>query len=100
MHVTEWLKYIEKYAKENVLKFLVGNKSDLEDNRAISQTEANNFAEEHNLPYIETSAKEGFNIDELFEETLKKYLKGLTFQKEEKNIKLNQVNNNENGCCN
>jgi hypothetical protein len=26
-------------------------------------------------------------------------LKGMTFQKEEKNIKLNQVNNNEKGCC-
>ena len=99
MHVTDWLKYIEKYAKENVLKFLVGNKSDLVDNRAISQIEANNFAEEHNLPYIETSAKEGVNIDELFEESINKYLKGMTFQKEEKNIKLNQVNNNEKGCC-
>ena len=99
MHVTDWLKYIEKYAKENVLKFLVGNKSDLVDNRVISQIEANNFAEEHNLPYIETSAKEGVNIDELFEESINKYLKGMTFQKEEKNIKLNQVNNNEKGCC-
>ena len=99
MHVTDWLKYIEKYAKENVLKFLVGNKSDLVDNRAISQIEANIFAEEHNLPYIETSAKEGVNIDELFEESINKYLKGMAFQKEEKNIKLNQVNNNEKGCC-
>ena len=52
------------------------------------------------MPYIETSAKEGVNIDELFEESLKKYLKGLSFQQEEKNIKLNQVNNSENGCCN
>ena len=52
--MTEWLKHIEKYAKENVLKFLVGNKTDLEEQRVIQKEEANKFAEEHNLPYIET----------------------------------------------
>ena len=72
--MTEWLKHIEKYAKENVLKFLVGNKTDLEEQRVIQKEEANKFAEEHNLPYIETSAKEGFNIEELFDKSLDKYL--------------------------
>ena len=42
----------------------------------ISKKEADDFAEEHNLPYIETSAKEGINIEELFESSLNKYLKG------------------------
>ena len=70
MHVTEWLKNIEKYAKENVYKFLVGNKSDLTENRVIQTEEASKFAEEHNLPYIETSAKDGINIDELFDKSL------------------------------
>ena len=83
-----------------MLKFLVGNKSDLVDNRVVSREEADNFAKEHNLPYIETSAKEGVNIEELFENSLNKYLIGINFKSQEKNIKLEQINNkNENGCC-
>ena len=62
LHVTEWLKHIEKYAKENVLKFLVGNKLDLSDKRVIKKEDIEKYAEEHNLPYIETSANEGVNI--------------------------------------
>ena len=99
LHVTEWLKQIEKHAKENVLKFLVGNKTDLIDNRVINKEDANKFAQEHDLPYIETSAKEGVNIEELFDNSLNKYLKGISFQNEEKNIKLNTVTSTENGCC-
>ena len=77
----------------------MGNKSDLVDNRVISKEEADKFAEEHNLPYIETSAKEGVNIDELFDNSINKYLNGIHFKIEEKNITLEQANNSEKGCC-
>ena len=97
--MTEWLKHIEKYAKENVLKFLVGNKTDLEEQRVIQKEEANKFAEEHNLPYIETSAKEGFNIEELFDKSLDKYLIGINFKNEDKNIKLDENQSSQGGCC-
>ena len=95
MHVTEWLKNIEKYAKENVYKFLVGNKSDLTENRVIQTEEA----EEHNLSYIETSAKDGINIDELFDESIDKFLKGINSNSEEKNIKLEEINKGQSACC-
>jgi GTPase SAR1 family protein len=97
--VTEWLKNIEKYAKENVYKFLVGNKSDLTENRVIQTEEASKFAEEHNLPYIETSAKDGINIDELFDESIDKFLKGINSNNEEKNIKLEEINKGQGACC-
>ena len=99
MHVTDWLKNIEKYAKENVFKFLVGNKSDLTENRAIKTEEACKFAEEHNLPYIETSAKDGINIDELFDQSLDKFLKWINFNNEETNIKLEEINKGQSACC-
>ena len=67
-----------------MLKFLVGNKVDLEDKRIINKEEANKFAEEHNLPYIETSAKDGINIEELFDKSLDKYLVGINIKNEEK----------------
>ena len=99
MHVTEWLKHIEKYANKNVLIFLVGNKLDLSDKRVIDKKNIENFAEEQNLPYIETSAKEGINIEELFNNSINQYLNGIHFQNAEKNIKLEQANTNEKGGC-
>ena len=65
INITEWLKQIGKHAKENVFMFLVGNKSDLVDERKVTYEEAKQYADEHELPYIETSAKEGININEI-----------------------------------
>ena len=99
--ITEWLKQIEKHAKENVLKFLVGNKSDLVEERMVSFDEAKQYAEEHELPYIETSAKEGININELFDSSIKSFLNNSKSFGGEKNIKLNSQNttSSEKGIC-
>ena len=100
--ITEWLKQIEKHAKENVFKFLVGNKSDLIDERKVTYEEAKQYADEHDLPYIETSAKEGININELFDSSIKTFLSMTKSFGGEKNIKLNSQNTNSserNSCC-
>lgn len=41
---------------------LVGNKSDLERSRVISESRARSVAEKYNLPYIEASAATGQNV--------------------------------------
>lgn len=46
---------------------LAGNKCDLPDHE-VDRAEAEEFARENNLFYMETSAKTGENIKELFEE--------------------------------
>lgn len=46
---------------------LVGNKSDLTRNRAITVHEATAFAKEKGVGYIEASAALGNNISEAFE---------------------------------
>ena len=100
--ITEWLKQIEKHAKENVFKFLVGNKSDLVDERQVSYDEAKQYADEHELPYIETSAKEGININELFDNSIKSFLTNTKYFGGDKNIKLNSQSTNSSertACC-
>ena len=45
---------------------LVGNKSDLSASREVSQDEAEGFASQHGLIYVETSAKTSDNVDLCF----------------------------------
>ncbi|MEX2682711.1 MAG: Rab family GTPase, partial [Candidatus Sigynarchaeota archaeon] len=45
---------------------LLGNKNDLVDQRAISELEAKSMAATLNVPYFETSAKTGENVDKVF----------------------------------
>ena len=51
---------------KNILICLIGNKIDLENKREVSYEEGKNFAEEKDLLFFETSAKEGNNIQEIF----------------------------------
>ncbi len=51
---------------KNILICLIGNKIDLENKREVSYEEGKNFAEENDLLFFETSAKEGNNIQEIF----------------------------------
>lgn len=50
----------------NLIISLVGNKSDLVDERTIPEDEASSYAQELDLLYFETSAKENINVEELF----------------------------------
>ncbi|VDM19345.1 unnamed protein product [Wuchereria bancrofti] len=45
---------------------LVGNKSDLTNERSVMQLHAQQRAEQWNVPYIETSAKNRINVDKVF----------------------------------
>jgi len=46
---------------------LVANKIDLDKNRVVSREEVDALAKSYNIPFIETSAKNRDNVDEVFE---------------------------------
>jgi GTPase SAR1 family protein len=58
---------IYKHADPSIAKVLVGNKIDLEEERAISKAEATKLAQEHGMDYFETSARDNINIKELMQ---------------------------------
>ncbi|MGC9780345.1 MAG: GTP-binding protein [Candidatus Heimdallarchaeota archaeon] len=65
-----WLKQIRQNAG-NVPVVLVGNKIDIADQRKVSSEEAQTFATKKNLIYLETSAKTGVRVPDLFEGLVK-----------------------------
>jgi len=64
-NVKNWVDSIENYAKEDIQKVLIGNKIDLVDQRKVSNNEAQTLADEHDIPYFETSAKLDQNVSEV-----------------------------------
>jgi GTPase SAR1 family protein len=66
-HVENWLNEIDIHAAENVSIILVGNKSDLEEHRAVSRSRGEELAISHGIPFIETSAKTADNVAAAFD---------------------------------
>ena len=64
--LTTWISDVHQLCDPNCVMHLIGNKLDLANEREVSFTEASDFATAHNMKYIETSAKEGDNINEAF----------------------------------
>lgn len=65
LNITEWLQEISDKASPGVLTMLIGNKCDCAD-RAVDYNRARKFAESHNLPFLEASAKHNVNVDRIF----------------------------------
>ena len=75
-HAETWLNELKAQANPNVKIFLVGNKSDLEDERVVSKEDGERFREEKNLDkFIETSAKTGENARNVLLEAAKMLFK-------------------------
>lgn len=72
--VSNLIKSFKIKSKVNSKIILIGNKSDLEDSRLVNFGEASELAKSENISYIETSAKNGYNIDEAFETLVKQCL--------------------------
>lgn len=69
-HIPRWLEELRGHADKNIVIILVGNKSDLEDQRAISTEDAKEFAETEGLFFLETSALNAVNVETAFSTVL------------------------------
>ncbi|KAG9272690.1 ras-related protein Rab-41 isoform X1 [Chanos chanos] len=63
---SKWIDDVRTERGSDVIIMLVGNKTDLADKRQVSVEAAEKKARELNVMYIETSAKAGYNVKQLF----------------------------------
>ena len=112
-NVKNWLQDIHEESPKTVLICLIGNKIDLEDKRIITFDEGKKFATENGIIFMETSAKTGEGINEIFEQSVKEIEKKMKenfydlnsetcgIKKGKlKNIDLNSDKKKiKNGCC-
>jgi Ras-related protein Rab-6A len=63
---SKWIDDVRTERGSDVLIMLVGNKTDLSDKRQVSTEDGEKKAKELNVMFIETSAKAGYNVKQLF----------------------------------
>ncbi len=66
--MTYWLKQLRLCAVKDCIVAVVGNKCDLEAKRQVTVDEGLAFAEEHDVLWMEVSARTGANVSNLFDE--------------------------------
>ena len=67
-NVQTWIEESKDQSPKTITLVLVGNKSDLESKRAITYEQGKELADQNKIPFFETSAKTGANVDQMFNE--------------------------------
>ncbi|XP_043272197.1 ras-related protein Rab-37-like isoform X3 [Venturia canescens] len=65
-NIRAWLGEIREYAHDDVVIMLLGNKCDCGNERIVKREDGERLAREHNVPFMETSAKTGLNVELAF----------------------------------
>eukprot|EP01083_Nonionella_stella_P004037 11614_1 len=94
-NIREWLFEVDRYASDDVSILIIGNKSDLSDKREVCYDAAKSFADELNIAYIETSAKEAYNVDMAFRQIAKSIKSKCTAASSSYNKHVLMANNNK-----
>ncbi|KAM8826962.1 ras-related protein Rab-11A-like [Synchiropus picturatus] len=68
--VERWLKELYEHADAHIVVMLVGNKCDLESERAVPTEEAKDFADKNGILFLETSALLSTNVEAAFNNVL------------------------------
>ena len=73
-NIKSWVEDVVSKVDKKTKFLLVGNKCDLEGQRQVSKEDAKQYATENNMEFMEVSAKDGTNIENMFNSSLQKLL--------------------------
>ena len=109
-NIVNWINLSFDNNKNSVINFLIGNKCDQNSSRKVEESEAQQFAKEKDLIYLETSAKSDENIQKLFYYCVYKLIKYYDkndyseedntqlYSNHTEEIKIQRPNQNKCGC--
>jgi len=69
--IQSWIDDCKIQSSKSILLILIGNKADLNDDRQVTYEEGEQFAKRNNMIFLESSAKTGYNIKEIFHKSVK-----------------------------
>ncbi|ONK78201.1 uncharacterized protein A4U43_C02F15590 [Asparagus officinalis] len=102
--VGRWLHELSAHSDTSITKMLVGNKCDLEDDRAVSVEQGRRLAEAEGLFFTETSALGSTNVKTAFETVIKEIYSGIRKNKvlksdshDKAQLSLNRISLTSNG---
>jgi small GTP-binding protein len=99
-----WIKELQRQASPSIVIALVANKLDLVQKRVVNAEEAQQYADENGLLFVEASAKTGQGVNELFVEIAKRLPKERTTatqsnQANTVNLNSSQAAGSQDGKC-
>ncbi|KAF0032711.1 hypothetical protein F2P81_015001 [Scophthalmus maximus] len=65
-NIQAWLTEIHEYAQQDVVLMLLGNKADATHDRVVKREDGERLAKEFGVPFMETSARSGLNVELAF----------------------------------
>jgi len=69
-NIAKWLSELRDHTSQELVVMLIGNKSDLQNLRSVSTGEAEAFARENDLYFMETSALNNKNVEGAFNDLI------------------------------
>ena len=90
--IDRWIDDFKSKANEDAVILLIGNKSDLNEQREVGIEEAASIAQKKNLAFMETSAKDNNNVEKAFLTLFEKIMK---IYKEKNSDIINDIEENK-----
>lgn len=87
-HIHSWLTDARGLTSPNTVIFMIGNKSDMHEQRDVTYEEGKAVADENGLMFLECSAKTGEGVEDAFIETARKIFQNI----QDGSVDLNSAN--------
>ncbi|CAM4633140.1 unnamed protein product [Lepidochelys olivacea] len=101
-NVRAWLTQIHEYAQKDVVIMLLGNKADVSNERVIRMEDGESLAREYGVPFMETSAKTGMNVELAFRAIAKELKQRAVQQPDEPRFQIHdyiESQKKKTSCC-
>ena len=101
-----WIEEIKSNSQALSKMILIGNKCDKEEERKIKKDDGKDYAKKKQIKFFEVSAKDGTNVNDVFEMLVKDILKSYSPSENLKkrgsrmlSVPIQQQHNKKNNCC-